>query len=311
MRNMRRPLLGLWFLALPLAYVPSWWAKGWPRGRAGSQAEAELLSQLAVLLMPQTDIGELLCHQRALGGPKALLMQHRAFAAEVERAWERSHSNDLERRKAPHREVPSSHAPAPGVRAVGETAEGSKKRKKKKRAESEETFIVDDELEAEVVEDLEDFLEHSRLRQTLKKTADELRVSQQRKDKKASGALEADAKKAPEPKVPPAKAKKDEEHAPKMGGGKGNGRRKSGEEKSHTKEKEVRKSGSYNGTNGAKQSWEEQQWYGDNSWSSQQDSWDDWGNSRWWGQRGNGQAGGWNGRRERRRPAGRGTSGWS
>lgn len=61
MRNMRRPLLGLWFLALPLAYVPSWWAKGWPRGRAGSQAEAELLSQLAVLLMPQTDIGELLC----------------------------------------------------------------------------------------------------------------------------------------------------------------------------------------------------------------------------------------------------------
>eukprot|EP00913_Durusdinium_trenchii_P010058 g9438.t1 len=77
-------------------------------------------------------------HARARSEQEALLMQHRAFAAEVERAWERSHSNDLERRKAPHREVPSSHAPAPGVRAVGETAEGSKKRKKKKRAESEE-----------------------------------------------------------------------------------------------------------------------------------------------------------------------------
>lgn len=118
---------------------------------------------------------------RAKNEQEALLMQHRAFAAEVERAWERSHANGLERRKAPNAvavSVPSHTA---------STAEGSsKKRKKKKRTEDgdEETFIVDDELEAEVVEDLEDFLEHSRLRQTLKKTADELRVSQKRKEDK-------------------------------------------------------------------------------------------------------------------------------
>ena len=42
-----------------MAYVPAWWRKGWPRGRAGSVAEVELLSELAMLLMPRTDIGEL------------------------------------------------------------------------------------------------------------------------------------------------------------------------------------------------------------------------------------------------------------
>eukprot|EP00435_Cladocopium_sp_Y103_P026686 s2074_g6.t1 len=137
---------------------------------------------------------------RAKNEQEALLMQHRAFAAEVERAWERSHANGLERRKAPNGvavSVPSHTASS--------TAEGSsKKRKKKKRAEDgdEETFIVDDELEAEVVEDLEDFLEHSRLRQTLKKTADELRVSQKRKEDKKASALapEEEPKKVPETK---------------------------------------------------------------------------------------------------------------
>ena len=38
---------------------PAWWLKGWPRQRVGSVAEAELLSQLAVLLMPKQPISEL------------------------------------------------------------------------------------------------------------------------------------------------------------------------------------------------------------------------------------------------------------
>ena len=49
-------------LVLPtLTYVepPKWWQKGWARGRVDSVAEAELLSQLAVILMPSSDIGEL------------------------------------------------------------------------------------------------------------------------------------------------------------------------------------------------------------------------------------------------------------
>ena len=42
-----------------LAKAPAWWLKGWPRQRVGSVAEAELLSQLAVLLMPKQPISEL------------------------------------------------------------------------------------------------------------------------------------------------------------------------------------------------------------------------------------------------------------
>ena len=38
---------------------PAWWQTGWPRQRVGSMAEAELLSQLAVLLMPRQPISEL------------------------------------------------------------------------------------------------------------------------------------------------------------------------------------------------------------------------------------------------------------
>ena len=51
--------------SLPVAYVLQW--KGWPRGRAGSAAEAELLSQLAVLLMPKTAIGQ---HFRSFPPPE-------------------------------------------------------------------------------------------------------------------------------------------------------------------------------------------------------------------------------------------------
>ena len=42
-----------------MASPPVWWAKGWPRERVDSLAEAELLSQLAVALKPRTKIGEL------------------------------------------------------------------------------------------------------------------------------------------------------------------------------------------------------------------------------------------------------------
>ena len=38
---------------------PTWWRRGWPRPRVDSVAEAQLLSHLAVLLMPSTPIGEL------------------------------------------------------------------------------------------------------------------------------------------------------------------------------------------------------------------------------------------------------------
>ena len=47
--------LGRWMRSVP----PAWWAKGWPRERVDSMAEAELLSQLAVALKPRTKIGEL------------------------------------------------------------------------------------------------------------------------------------------------------------------------------------------------------------------------------------------------------------
>eukprot|EP00438_Fugacium_kawagutii_P031477 Skav222646 [mRNA] locus=scaffold10:446771:453480:- [translate_table: standard] len=55
-----RLCLLLWLLlGLDPSYVPSWWQQGWPRTRLGSVAEAELLSQLAVLLRPETPIAEM------------------------------------------------------------------------------------------------------------------------------------------------------------------------------------------------------------------------------------------------------------
>ena len=38
---------------------PDWWNRGWPRERVGSMAEAELLSQLALLLRPRVPIAEM------------------------------------------------------------------------------------------------------------------------------------------------------------------------------------------------------------------------------------------------------------
>ncbi|CAJ1408381.1 unnamed protein product [Effrenium voratum] len=229
---------------------------------------------------------------RALGQQEELLMQHRAFAAEVERAWERSHAHD-ERRKG--REAPAqAHAPS----ADGSTAK--KRKKKKAREDDEETFIVDDELEAEVVEDLEDFLEHSRLRQALKKTADELRESQRRKEEKTSpappaqvqlpkatakaGALDAGAERKAEAKAA-AKAKgqvhsaQDRRKGPygveaKLpSGGKGH-KREAVEEK---------RTGAGRGANGARKD----QWHskGSQGWwpQARQEEWNGhWGNGDWW-----------------------------
>ena len=264
---------------------------------------------------------------RAKGEQEALLMQHRAFAAEVERAWERSHANDLERRKAPHNHHNNhnhNHHTSVPSQATNANAEGSsKKRKKKKRAEEgdEETFIVDDELEAEVVEDLEDFLEHSRLRQTLKKTADELRLSQKRKeDKKAITAPpEVDAKKVPETKVPETKAPiktqtKKEEQPAKGAGGKGANRKRLGEEKSKNPEpKDQAAHIQRTGTNGTKQHWQDH-WYGESSWWPEQDMQDGWGarrgNGKDWWTNAPGRANGVNGRRDGRGGTGRVAPGW-
>ncbi|CAE7809086.1 unnamed protein product [Symbiodinium sp. CCMP2592] len=44
--------------ALPASAPPLWWRKGRPREKLGSRAEAELLCQLAVLLMPDVPIAE-------------------------------------------------------------------------------------------------------------------------------------------------------------------------------------------------------------------------------------------------------------
>lgn len=252
---------------------------------------------------------------RAKNEQEALLMQHRAFAAEVERAWERSHANGLERRKAPNAvavSVPSHTA---------STAEGSsKKRKKKKRTEDgdEETFIVDDELEAEVVEDLEDFLEHSRLRQTLKKTADELRVSQKRKEDKKTSALapEEEPKKVPETKAPSVKTKKEAPKVPAKGAGnKGANRERLGEDRSknykETKDQpaHLKESTQRTGTNGTKQGWQDQ-WYGESSWWPEQGR-GDWSNDWWTAAKGRG-ANAWHGQKAQwtRSASGRGAPGW-
>ena len=63
LRLRHRPLV-LFLLSVvlqlrPTFVPPLWWQRGWPRERVDSAAEAELLSQLAVLLMPKTPIKEL------------------------------------------------------------------------------------------------------------------------------------------------------------------------------------------------------------------------------------------------------------
>ena len=61
-RNVSHGFISLCLVLLvpPAAYVaPEWWRKGWARGRVDSVAEAELLSQLAAILMPNLEIQEL------------------------------------------------------------------------------------------------------------------------------------------------------------------------------------------------------------------------------------------------------------
>ena len=52
-------LLGAVLQGWPTSVPPAWWQRGWPRQRVDSVAAAELLSQLAVVLMPKTPIEEL------------------------------------------------------------------------------------------------------------------------------------------------------------------------------------------------------------------------------------------------------------
>uniref|UniRef100_A0A7S4VVY0 Uncharacterized protein n=1 Tax=Alexandrium monilatum TaxID=311494 RepID=A0A7S4VVY0_9DINO len=87
-------------------------------------------------------------------------------------------SQPLQPRNAP---LPSGASPATPATAAPSAAPTAKKKKKKK---VEEAIVVEDELEAEVVEDLEDFLQHSRLRSALKSTAGVIRESQRRQEEK-------------------------------------------------------------------------------------------------------------------------------
>ncbi|CAE8704599.1 unnamed protein product [Polarella glacialis] len=171
--------------------------------------------------------------------PEALLLQHRVFAAEVERAWERSHIHEAERRKDQRPAVVSTQglqrsqatvraavpAAASGL-AEGATLASKKAKKKRRKEEAEEDiFFVEDDLEAEVVQDLEDFLEHTQLRLALKKTADGLRQSQQKQEDRKKLLEErqqqllqkaADAKaEAKKPRPPSAKALEPLHAAPK------------------------------------------------------------------------------------------------
>ncbi|CAE8667375.1 unnamed protein product, partial [Polarella glacialis] len=176
---------------------------------------------------------------RAKTEHEALLLQHRVFAAEVERAWERSHIHEAERRKDQRPAVVSTQglqrsqatvraavpAAASGL-AEGATLASKKAKKKRRKEEAEEDiFFVEDDLEAEVVQDLEDFLEHTQLRLALKKTADGLRQSQQKQEDRKKLLEErqqqllqkaADAKaEAKKPRPPSAKALEPPHAAPK------------------------------------------------------------------------------------------------
>ena len=60
-RNVSHAFISLCLVLVPqAAYVaPEWWQKGWARRRVDSVAEAELLSQLAAILMPNLEVQEL------------------------------------------------------------------------------------------------------------------------------------------------------------------------------------------------------------------------------------------------------------
>eukprot|EP00427_Karlodinium_veneficum_P042110 CAMPEP_0169250334 /NCGR_PEP_ID=MMETSP1016-20121227/36893_1 /TAXON_ID=342587 /ORGANISM="Karlodinium micrum, Strain CCMP2283" /LENGTH=474 /DNA_ID=CAMNT_0009331335 /DNA_START=162 /DNA_END=1583 /DNA_ORIENTATION=+ len=122
----------------------------------------------------------------------AQVSEHRAFFAEVERAWERSHPERVERR---HRERVKEFDQGPWDYRDNQKSvparvqeqidiEASKKKKRKGKKNEEDIVVVDDELEAEMVEDVEDFLLHSRLRDKIKGAAEDVRERQRRQEEK-------------------------------------------------------------------------------------------------------------------------------
>lgn len=117
---------------------------------------------------------------------EALLQQHQVFAAEVDRAYWRSNQHEVERRQQRATRQPGESprveaSPKVPPEVVDETL---KKRKTKKKKSAQETFVVEDELEAELVEGVEDFLQHARLRNFLKQTTDDVRQSHKRQEEK-------------------------------------------------------------------------------------------------------------------------------
>lgn len=139
----------------------------------------------------------------------AQISEHRAFFAEVERAWERSHPERVERR---HRErvrefeqgawdYRDNEKPTPVVKEPVQS-DTSKKKKKKGKKSQDDIVVVDDEVEADMVEDVEDFLLHSRLRDKLKGAAEDVRERQRRQEEKQQQ-LEDRRRKAEEEKNRP------------------------------------------------------------------------------------------------------------
>mmetsp|Transcript_46354 Transcript_46354/g.110374 ORF Transcript_46354/g.110374 Transcript_46354/m.110374 type:complete len:530 (+) Transcript_46354:64-1653(+) len=124
----------------------------------------------------------------AKAAQEALLLQHQSFYAEVEQAWSRSHPAEVERR------CEGDSTEAKSAAAVPQTA---RRRRRARSKEEEETIEVEDDLEAEFVEDLEDFLQHSRLRGTLKKATEDRRHSQQRQQERQQLQEQRNAKPSP------------------------------------------------------------------------------------------------------------------
>merc|ERR1719240_1781315 len=84
---------------------------------------------------------------------EALLTKHRSFFAEVERAWERSHPHLAEQERRRNRTRTSTEEELEELHDDHqESAATAKKRKNKRR---EEIVEVEDNFEAEVVEDIE------------------------------------------------------------------------------------------------------------------------------------------------------------
>lgn len=121
---------------------------------------------------------------RVASEEEALRQKHLSFASEVEREFLRSQREQKKPAAPPSSQRTGGPPPAPSA-APGAAAPAAPKKPKKKKPKDEEDLVyVEDDLEAEVVEDLEDFLQHSRLRGKLKQTYDDLRQAQRRAEEK-------------------------------------------------------------------------------------------------------------------------------